>query len=88
MRMISYRTIGLTLIIVSIAAALLIQFAGGGLFDVVDAHETAAGPSGSGGGFVISMVLRPRWLLALPLVLGVAAVVCLIVGSNEKPKRS
>jgi hypothetical protein len=87
MRMLSYRTTGLTLIFVAIAAALLVQFAGGGLLDVVDAHETAPGTNGSGGGFAISMVLTPRWLLVLPVVLGISAIVCLMIGANEKPNR-
>src|SRR5260370_37254929 len=46
----SYRTTGLVLIFVSIAAALIVQFFGGGLVDVGDAHEMTPSPSGSGGG--------------------------------------
>ncbi len=87
MRMRSYRTMGLVRIFVSLAAALFVQFLGGGLMQVVDAHETSFGPAGGGGGFAISMLLRPRWTVAIPLALGVAAVVCLFIGAHEKSGR-
>ena len=48
---------GVLLLFASLVAALVIQFLGGGLVDVVDAHETGPGANGGSGGFMISMVL-------------------------------
>ena len=87
MRTQSYRTIGFVLMFVAVATALIVQFLGGGLVAVVDAHEMTTGPGGSGGGFVVSMVLRPRWLAAVPVVLGLAGIVFLFIRGHEQSNR-
>ena len=83
----TYRMSGVLLFLASLVAALVIQFLGGGLLEVVNADETGPGANGSAGGFVVSMVLDVKWLALIPLLLGAAAVVCLIKRGNERPIR-
>lgn len=75
------------LLLASLVAALGIQFLGGGLLDVVDAHETGPGANGGAGGFVVSIALSTRWPALIPLLLAAAAVVCLTRRGNEHPIR-
>jgi len=83
----AYRTSGVLLLFASLIAAFAIQFFGGGLLEVLDAHETGPGANGSAGGFVVSMVLKIRWPAVIPLLLGGVAVICLIMRGNAQPIR-
>ena len=71
--------------VAAVAAALAIQFLGGGLWDIIEAHEMAPGPGGGGGGVVVSWVLEVRWRTGIPLALAIAAVVCLTLRGHDKP---
>jgi hypothetical protein len=72
------------LIVAAIAGAVAIQFLGGGLVEIADMRETAPGPGGNGGGIVLSVDLKARWLATIPVALSAGGLVCLIIRGHER----
>ena len=77
-----HRTVGLVLIVASLAAAVLVQFLGRGLVTLGDLQPpTKPGPGGNSM-IWFSLHVKLSWPAAIPAVLGVAALAWWIVGGR------
>ena len=74
------------LLVASLAAALVIQFFGGGLVKTVDVHNLE--PSGSAGDYLVSLEIEVKWPVTIPTLLGSPAIVCFVKRGNERTDRT